>query len=79
MDKTAEQMAEGWIAHDGGKMPVSGDTRVVVKHRSGETSDTYLDQYNFDDRAICWAWQHMGHPGDIVAYRLQAQEQSNAD
>lgn len=60
-----------WIPHNGSKRPVGADTRVVVKHRSGETSDTYIANYGGDDRARMWGWAWRNEqPGDIVAYRL---------
>lgn len=65
-----------WIKHDGGKRPVEPTTRVVVKHRSGETSDSYVGS-NKSDEAKEWAWHHNGDPGDIIAYRLAPAQQSS--
>ena len=62
-------LPEGFLPHDGGPCPVPGDTHVVVLHKSGIRSDTYIDQYDGVDCASCWGWSHLGHPGDIIAYR----------
>lgn len=63
-----------WIEWRGGKRPVDGDTRVEVRHRSGELSSSYINEprYHGDNRAITWGWQHSatGEPGDILAYRV---------
>lgn len=61
---------QGWIKHGGGKRPVAPDTPVEVRHRSGEESGSYMANYGDDARACCWAWTHVGDPGDIVAYRV---------
>lgn len=66
-----------WLAHDGGPCPVDPDQRVEVRHRSGETSETYIrsKHYRGDNRARSWYWRHDGDAGDIVAYRLLTKAQ----
>lgn len=59
---TPEQIADGWIAHDGGPCPVPLGSRVTIMCRGGET-DT--------DEARKWWWGRSTpiHRYDIIAYR----------
>jgi len=53
---------EGWTAHDGGKMPVDGDTLVRVKKAIG------WEYHRFPARAFIW--EHSGKSmSDIIAYQ----------
>ena len=60
---TEEQIAEGWIAHDGGPCPVHGDVGVSVLFRDGMrlcVSTTHP----------FWKW-HLKSPNNITAYRKE--------
>ncbi|ODT85307.1 MAG: hypothetical protein ABS69_00940 [Nitrosomonadales bacterium SCN 54-20] len=52
---------EGWIAHDGGDLPVDENVRVEVRFRCLKTNPAYS--------AGGWEWSHSGGPHDIIAYR----------
>ena len=64
-----ESKDEGWIPWNGGKCPVTGDTRVEVKLR-GEGIEEYAKEF-----AVNLWWTHEeGYPEtDIVAYRVLPQ------
>lgn len=54
--------ADGWIAWEGGKMPVPSDARVIARLRSGfETTERAADTFY---------WSHGIGGADIVAYRV---------
>ena len=55
-----------WIKWSGGACPVSPDTEVVVKLRSGA--------YGKADQAKRFYWFHDGELGDIVEYRVAAEQ-----
>jgi hypothetical protein len=65
--------ASDWIEHDGKGMPVSPDTKVIVRFRDGEEEGPDQAEY-----AECWGmcgcgsnWSHeFPSPSDIVAYRI---------
>lgn len=59
---TPEQIADGWIEHDGGPCPVPLDSRVTIMCRTGGT-DT--------DEAREWWWGRNRAPVsyEIIAYR----------
>jgi len=71
---TPEQIAEGWIEHDGGPCPVPLDSKVDVMFRDGSGSKRR-------HRAQWWTafnpviaaqdlWRHEAGPeNDIIAYR----------
>lgn len=71
MTLTAQQIAEGWIAHDGGPCPVPQDTVVEALLRSGGA---------FNDRAGVLGsgsvdnWRQSNHADwgglDVMAYRV---------
>lgn len=61
---------DGWVPWSGGERPVSRDTAVEIKVRSGET--------NGEMRADYWVWLHRKLPSDIVAYRVVADKPSVA-
>lgn len=51
----------GWIAWNGGGIPVPFETKAEVKLRNGAC---------FTGRAGRYSWEHDGNSGDIVAYRV---------
>jgi len=55
---------QGWVNWAGGRVPVPLNTRIVVKHRSGEIYTTVAGR-NYAVR-----WTHIGHGTDIVAYKV---------
>ena len=61
---TDEQIAEGWIAHDGGPCPVNEQARVTVMFRSG-AQDTAI--------ARAWWWGRGNKPRtyEIIAYQKE--------
>lgn len=68
MSLTPEQIADGWIAHDGSACPVDGRRNVRVMLGNGQTTKT---PYN----AGGWRWTQdtPPHPYDIIAYRPEQQ------
>lgn len=53
-----------WIEHSGGPQPVSSETRVTVRFRSGHegvSTPTFADRYD---------WDFLNEGSDIVAYRV---------
>ncbi len=67
MPLTDEQIAAGWLPHDGGPCPVDAEAMVEVMCRGGDTND---------DRADFWWWgrEDMELSYDIIAYRLSTDE-----
>jgi hypothetical protein len=67
---TPEQIADGWIEHDGGGCPVDRDSETHVLFADGEIDLTYAGFWsapfpNADDQ---WAWECS--PEDrIIAYK----------
>lgn len=67
--RLSDQMrAEGWIEHDGGPMPVDGETIVRVRFRDGIEGGLV--------RGKVWKmrpdqWRHRNSPYDIIAYRKE--------
>lgn len=66
MTLTPEQIAAGWIAHDGGECPVDKWRPVQIILRKGNTV------YHPDSRYL--DWEHsipddLRHPTDIIVYR----------
>jgi hypothetical protein len=59
-DLTAEEIAEGWIAHDGGPCPVNEGSAPEVMLRNRRTGVVI---------AICLAWEHDGRGDDIIAFK----------
>lgn len=60
---------EGWIKHDGKGIPVSGETMVLVRHRSGVQTST-PNNAAFWHGAVVSGWVDDNSPIDIVAYRM---------
>ena len=59
---TPEQIADGWIEHDGGKCPVPLPSRVTIMCRSGDIGT--------GEASICfWRWEEKPVDYDIIAYR----------
>lgn len=64
---TPEQIADGWIEHDGGPCPVEPDSRPTVLFRDGEIADN-------GEEAASWVWEHQNFGRafehlHIIAYR----------
>lgn len=51
-----------WKPWAGGQCPVAVGTRIETKHRDGSTSIRTIEYWT--------AWNHLGTPCDIVAYRI---------
>lgn len=67
---TPEQIADGWIAHDGGKLaPVAGDTIVAVMYRGDEDASKGVRIPYANASRLTW-W-HDGADDDIIAYRAE--------
>lgn len=62
--------ADGWIKWGGGECPVSSDTRVELKFRSGQV---WIDDEV--ETGCFWRWSHDGCPADIIAYRIVKEPQ----
>lgn len=56
-----------WIKWEGGECPVAEGTLVDAKHRDGEV---FYGQSAGKKFGFVENWAHIGHHGDIVAYRL---------
>ena len=58
-------MGSDWIEHDGGDCPgiVFIASKVGLKFRNGKIRESVTD-------ADLYVWDHTGHAGDIVAYRI---------
>lgn len=52
-----------WVKHDGKGMPVSPDTKVIVRFRDGVESQDVCNADLYD-------WSHCDDGRDIVAYRV---------
>ena len=61
---TDEQIAEGWIAHDGGSCPVPRETWPALLFRNGVREQGI-------DRSDWCEWSHDGSWSDIIAYRKE--------
>lgn len=67
MTLTPEQIADGWIEHDGGDYPpVEVDDMVFVLLRDGDPKGY--------DAAGYFDWRHTGDGSDIIAYRLEPKQ-----
>jgi len=55
--------ADGWIEWNGGECPVAEGVMVWIRFRDGDECPVGDDDYWLD-------WQHGGHDGDIIAYRV---------
>lgn len=64
------QIAEDWIEHDGGPMPVDGDQVVSIEYRGAEAPELMGQRIPFA-RASRMDWSHDGGPDDIIAYRKE--------
>jgi hypothetical protein len=66
-----EAVASDWINWEGGRCPVSGDTRVQVQFRSDidrRQAERASGPNGNVARAVSWA--NTGSGGDIIAYRV---------
>jgi hypothetical protein len=57
---TAEEIAEGWIAHDGGPCPVNEGSLPKIMLRDGKTGFIL---------GCALIWEHDGRGDDIIAYK----------
>lgn len=64
MPLAPEQIADGWIEHDGGPCPVPPGSAPTVRLRSGSEGIQV---------ACCLVWEHDGRSDDIIAYKLRDQ------
>jgi hypothetical protein len=62
-------LSDGFVAHEGGKMPVPGDTLIVPLY-AGPPDDAKGIRRAFG-RADQFAWWHDGEDDDIIAYRKE--------
>lgn len=58
---TDEEIADDWVAWEGGTCPTADSVLLEVKYRNGLTSQ---------GEAWGWLWGHQDKPYDIVAYRV---------
>lgn len=65
MSLTPEQVEAGWVEHDGGPMPVPGDTMIDFVMRC-ETVENHRPVSEAADDCD-WSWNDEMH--DIIAYR----------
>lgn len=62
---------EDWIVHDGGGLPVAGETHVEVRFRDG-TIDATDDAGFWNARPSWWKWaKDSTSIFDIIAYRVR--------
>ena len=75
-DLTPEQVADGWIAHDGGPLPVADENMAVEPMYRGEADCLHGVRIAV---APAWrvAWYHDGGADDIIAYREYKPEQNH--
>lgn len=69
--------ANGWIAHDGEKMPTEGDTLVDVMLYDETEADT--DNHHYTQPAADWSWYWCSidpEYGDIVKWRIHKETSS---
>lgn len=68
-----DPLPDGWVAHDGGAMPVEPDSKPAVWLRSGLRMQggtrpaTSWEGWDGRKTGSCWTWENA--PYDIVAYR----------
>lgn len=71
--KPEEKVAgeEGWVAHDGSGMPVSGDIRVIIKCRDGYIDTSEAAAYG-GPKGYNWWIDDPSNPSEdsIVAYKI---------
>ena len=61
MPLSEQQIAEGWIEHDGGPCPVPRNQSVSILTRRGREWKSLP--------ASRWDWWHSNHPADIMAFK----------
>lgn len=64
---TPEQIAEGWIEHDGGPCPVAMHIEITPLYRDKE--DPRKGMRRPFGYAGAFDWAHDGEDDDIIAYR----------
>ena len=65
---TPEQIASGWIEHDGGGCPVDPYAYIEAKHRDGSISQA-IAAYFVDRWSNLWEHCTPCHNEDIIAYK----------
>lgn len=70
---------DGWIRHRGGKCPVEKGVHVDVRHRDGEEVINVPAQVYLIGARCASDWDHSGHIGDIMAYRIHKPEQQSGN
>lgn len=63
---TTKKIYRPWIDWDGGECPVSPDTVVGIKLRSGFSEHPH--------HAKCYVWRHTGGATDIVSYHIATEQ-----
>lgn len=67
-------MSSHWTTwHGGADAPVPVGTRLQVRHRDGTEWVTRTGH----PKGHAEDWNHLGHPGDIVAYRVLEDSNNN--
>ncbi len=62
-----------WIEHDGKSVPVSPETKVLIKSRDGYETKNPMAASWFDHADINlsdWRWPSMHEGNEIVSYRV---------
>ncbi len=70
---TDEQLADGWIEHDGGPCPVALDSLVQIFHRGGH-ANKHFTPAGWSDEWGRWQWKGGPYDGwneNIIAYKLE--------
>jgi len=67
MTLTPEQIADGWLPHDGSECPVPLDTRPGVKFRNLQMRLPF--RWSAKTWSDCWQWQTEPRDIDIIAYK----------
>ena len=57
-----QQIAEGWLPHDGGPCPVDGKIRVTMLFRDGTEMTRQAESEE-------WPWEEEDTHLDIIAYK----------
>lgn len=66
MELTPEQIADGWIAHDGRGCPINFDDLTCIMLRDGMSTYTPCRS-----GSLRWDHQSPSSPYDIIAYKLE--------
>ena len=55
-----QQIADGWLPHNGGPCPVADDVYLTIQLRNGDVGVNVARYVN---------WKHYGERYDIIAYK----------